>query len=216
MTDPQEPAHLAEHRQPRLAVPLRPRSGRHAERLRQDGRPADASGACSTGWRRSSATAGGSLKQLHRLIVTSAAYRQSSTVAERGGRAVDVGQCTALAQNRRKLEAEAVRDSVLTVGGKLDWRWAVRACRTSSSSSRSTRRTTSTICTIRRIRSAWRRSIYRFIVRSQLQPFMTALDCADPSMRVDRETRASRALQALALLNNGFMLVQWRSISPSG
>ena len=51
-----------------------------------------------------------------------------------------------------------------------------------------------------------RRSIYRFLVRSQPQPFMTALDCADPSMRVDRRNESISALQALALLNNAFMV----------
>jgi hypothetical protein len=56
--------------------------------------------------------------------------------------------------------------------------------------------------------STWRRSVYRFIVRSQTQPFMTCLDCADPSMRVARRNESVSPLQALALLNNGFMLVQ--------
>jgi hypothetical protein len=56
----------------------------------------------------------------------------------------------------------------------------------------------------------WRRSIYRFIVRSQMQPFMTSLDCADPSMRVDKRNESVSAPQALALLNNGFMVVQAR------
>ena len=54
----------------------------------------------------------------------------------------------------------------------------------------------------------WRRSIYRFIVRSQTQPWMTALDCADPSMRVDKRNESLSPLQALALLNNGFMITQ--------
>jgi len=57
-------------------------------------------------------------------------------------------------------------------------------------------------------RSTWRRGVYRFIVRSQTQPFMTCLDCADPSMRVERRNESLSALQALALLNNGFMVVQ--------
>ena len=57
---------------------------------------------------------------------------------------------------------------------------------------------------------SWRRSIYRFIVRSQTQPWMTSLDCADPSMRVDKRNESLSALQALALLNNGFMLTQSR------
>ena len=37
---------------------------------------------------------------------------------------------------------------------------------------------------------------------------MTALDCADPSMRVQKRNRSISALQALALLNNGFMTTQ--------
>ena len=37
---------------------------------------------------------------------------------------------------------------------------------------------------------------------------MTCLDCADPSMRVAKRNESVSALQALALLNNGFMLVQ--------
>jgi hypothetical protein len=56
----------------------------------------------------------------------------------------------------------------------------------------------------------WRRSIYRFIVRSQTQPWMTSLDCADPSIRVDRRNESLSALQALALLNDGFMVTQSR------
>jgi hypothetical protein len=52
--------------------------------------------------------------------------------------------------------------------------------------------------------------VYRFIVRSQTQPFMTVLDCADPSMRVEKRNQSISALQALALLNNGFMTTQAR------
>ena len=78
LTDPRNAADLAVDRQPRLALPLRPRPRRHAQRLRPDGRHADAPGAARLAGRRGSATDGGSLKQLHRLIVTSAAYRQSS------------------------------------------------------------------------------------------------------------------------------------------
>jgi hypothetical protein len=51
-----------------------------------------------------------------------------------------------------------------------------------------------------------RRSIYRFIVRSQQQPFMTTLDCADPSMQVDKRNETVTPLQALTLLNNRLMV----------
>ena len=64
---------------------------------------------------------GGSLKALHRLIVTSAAYRQSLRHRERRQASqIDTGNTLLWRQNRRKLEAEAVRDSVLAVSGKLD------------------------------------------------------------------------------------------------
>jgi hypothetical protein len=51
-----------------------------------------------------------------------------------------------------------------------------------------------------------RRSIYRLIVRSVPDPFFTALDCADPSLSVGQRTETLTALQALALLNNRFMV----------
>jgi len=51
-----------------------------------------------------------------------------------------------------------------------------------------------------------RRSIYRFIVWSQPQPFMDTLDCADPSLMVAKRNDTLTALQALTLLNNKFVL----------
>ena len=55
-----------------------------------------------------------------------------------------------------------------------------------------------------------RRSIYRFLVRSQQQPFMTTLNCADPSQQVARRDKAITALQSLALLNNKLMVAMAR------
>ena len=46
-------------------------------------------------------------------------------------------------------------------------------------------------------KSTWRRGVYRFIFRSQTQPFMTCLDCADPSMRVEKRNESMSAIQAL-------------------
>jgi hypothetical protein len=139
----------------------------------------------------------------------SATYRQSSSGNPRGEK-VDADNILLWRQNRRKLEAEAVRDSVLAVAGKLDltmggpgWQDFVIEHPEHSPhyeyglADPEDRRT-------------WRRSIYRFIVRSQTQPWMTALDCADPSMRVDRRNESISPLQALALLNNGFMVTQAR------
>jgi hypothetical protein len=55
--------------------------------------------------------------------------------------------------------------------------------------------------------------VYRFAVRSRPQPFLTVLDCADPSMRVDRRNETLTPLQALALWNNRFMLAMARRLA---
>ena len=52
-----------------------------------------------------------------------------------------------------------------------------------------------------------RRSIYRFIVRSQPDPFMTTFNCADSSQSTPKRGEALTALQALSLLNSKFTLV---------
>jgi hypothetical protein len=150
---------------------------------------------------------GGSLKRLHKQIVMSRTYRQASTnnlEAEK----IDSSNTLLWRQNRRRLEAEAIRDSVLAISGKLDetmggpgWQdFVVEHPEHSPHYEYS--------LAIPQDPSTFRRSIYRFVVRSQTQPWMTSLDCADPSMRVDKRNESMSSLQALALLNNGFMLTQ--------
>jgi Protein of unknown function (DUF1553)/Protein of unknown function (DUF1549)/Planctomycete cytochrome C len=150
---------------------------------------------------------GGSLKRLHKLIVTSETWRQQSVENSKASK-VDANNTLLWRQNRRKLEAEAVRDAVLAVSGKLDltmggpgWQDFVIERPEHSPHYRYDLANPDDAKT-------WRRSIYRFVVRSQTQPWMTALDCADPSIRVDRRNESLSPLQALALLNNGFMLSQ--------
>ena len=151
---------------------------------------------------------GGSLKKLHKLIVTSATYRQSASTRNARGEANDSLNSLLWRQNRRKLEAEAVRDAVLAVSGKLDlkaggpgWKDFVVERPEHSPHYRYDLADPNDPAT-------WRRSIYRFIVRSQPQPFMTVLDCADPSMRVEKRNESVSPAQALSLLNNGFMVTQ--------
>ena len=64
-------------------------------------------------------TQGESLKKLHRLIVTSATYRQVSSPRKEAAR-VDAGNRYLWRMNRARLDAESVRDAVLAVTGKLD------------------------------------------------------------------------------------------------
>ena len=150
---------------------------------------------------------GGSLKALHRRIVSSETYRQS--VAENAAaEKIDSGNTLLWRQNRRKLEAEAIRDAILATSGQLDltmggpgWQDFIIERPEHSPHYRYDLADPEDPRTRRR-------SIYRFVVRSQTQPWMTSLDCADPSMRVDKRNESLSPLQALALLNNGFVVTQ--------
>ena len=53
-----------------------------------------------------------------------------------------------------------------------------------------------------------RRSVYRFVVRSVPNPFMEALDCADPNLNTPVRSQTLTALQALALWNDLFIVRQ--------
>jgi mono/diheme cytochrome c family protein len=148
---------------------------------------------------------GQSLKGLHRLLVTSSTYRQASAVNGDQAKA-DAENAYYWRMNRRKLEAEAVRDAVLAAAGKLDRTmggpgfqdFVIEKPEHSPHYEYDKHDPDDP--------RSHRRSVYRFLVRSQQEPFMVALDCADPSMRVDRRNESVSALQALALLNDDFMV----------
>ncbi len=159
---------------------------------------------------------GQSLKELHRLIVTSHTYRQTSSISPNpqplapNPSSIDSDNRYLWRANRRRLEAEALRDSVLFVAGKLD-----RAMGGPSFQDFVIEQPEHSPHYEYHLHApddprSHRRSIYRFIVRSQPQPFMTTLDCADPSQRVDKRNESLSALQALATLNNGFMVTMSR------
>jgi hypothetical protein len=154
---------------------------------------------------------GGSLKHLHRLIVTSAAYQQSSSSesaesASNDPESVDAENRLLWKMNRRRIEAEEVRDAVLAAAGMLETQMFGPAFQDfviekpeHSPHYLYAKHDPADAAT-------HRRTIYRFIVRSQPQPFLGALDCADASMSVDKRNETVTPLQALALLNNPFMV----------
>ncbi|MBN8625438.1 MAG: DUF1553 domain-containing protein [Planctomycetes bacterium] len=155
-----------------------------------------------------------SIKSLHRLIVTSHAYRQISGQAA-GGRGQREPESLKIAQsidaenrllwraNRRRLDAEALRDSVLVLGGKLDRTMYGPSFRDFVIDKPQHSPHYEYHLHDPNDPKSHRRSVYRFIVRSQPQPFMTTFDCADPSMQVDRRNESLSPLQALTLLNSG-------------
>jgi hypothetical protein len=159
---------------------------------------------------------GQSFKALHRLIVTSAAYRQDSVLppsakpADRpklaDAQSVDPDNRFLWRQNRRKLEAESVRDSILSVSGKLDLKMGGPSFQDFVVEKPEHSPHYQYHLFDPEDPKSHRRSIYRFVVRSQQQPFMTTLDCADPSMQVARRNESVSPLQALTLMNNSLVL----------
>lgn len=151
---------------------------------------------------------GGSLKQLHRMILLSATYRQSSAPDATQDR-VDSGNRFLWRMNRTRLDAEAVRDAVLSVAGQLDLAMGGPSAehflfKDDHSPIYDYTQFDFTSPAVRR------RSVYRFLVRSVQDPFMESLDCADPSLLVPKRSSTLTAIQALALLNDPLIIEQAR------
>lgn len=146
-----------------------------------------------------------SIKALHRLILLSAVYRQS-TVGDPAHAKIDGSNEFLWRMNRRRLEAESVRDAVLAASGKLDARLGGPGFQTFVIENPQHSPHYQYHKHDPDDPKSHRRSVYRFIVRSQVDPFMETLDCADPSLMVDKRSETISAVQALALLNDRFML----------
>ena len=131
----------------------------------------------------------------------SATYRQSST-SDGANAKVDGDNRYLWRQNRRKLEAEAVRDSILAVAGKLDLTMGGPSFRDFVVEKPEHSPHYQYHLHDPEDPKSHRRAVYRFVVRSKQQPFMAALDCADPSMAVEKRNETLTPQQALALLNN--------------
>ena len=144
------------------------------------------------------------LKRLHRLIVTSQTYRQSSKVTPEG-QAKDSGNVLLWRGPLRRMEAEAVRDSVLAVSGKLDRKMGGPGFR---------------LFKYRVVNVAiyepldefgpetFRRGIYSQNARAVKDDVLCAFDCPESSQRFPRRESTTTALQALSLLNGPFIVQQ--------
>ena len=149
-----------------------------------------------------------SLKHLHRLIVTSATYRQSSQSNERNA-AIDGDNRFLWRMNRTRLDAESVRDALITTTGTLDRRMGGESVKQFIQ--------TPSIHVTPNVDYAnfdpdrpenGRRSVYRFIFRTLPDPLMETLDVADSSQLTAVRNSSVTALQALAMLNNPFVVRQ--------
>ena len=151
---------------------------------------------------------GGSLKRMHRLIVTSAVYRQATRYDHRAAE-IDADNRLLWRMNRRRLDAESVHDAMLQAAGRLD-----QTMRGPSVQQFSMRPGVHVTPVIDYSQYDWngpgagRRSVYRFLFRTLPDPFMDNLDEADASQLTAARTESITPLQALALLNDPFVLRQ--------
>jgi hypothetical protein len=149
---------------------------------------------------------GGSLKWLHKLIVTSSVYRQSSHYNPRFT-AIDGDNRYLWRMNRTRLDAEEVRDAVLLATGKLDRTMGGPSVKQfiQTPGIHVTPVVDYTNFDVDRPEN-YRRSVYRFVFRTLPDPLMEALDCPDSSQLTPARTVSVTPLQALAMLNNKFMV----------
>jgi hypothetical protein len=157
--------------------------------------------------------AGGSLKSLHRLIVTSATYRQACWVEGRGsnveGRnsaALDSDNRLLSHMNRTRLDADQVRDAILQISGCLDLRMGGPSDRQFDlqPGHHVTPKIDYTKFNVDSP-AARRRSVYRFLFRTLPDPFMDALDCPAGDQLTPVRNASVTVQQALAMWNDAFV-----------
>lgn len=153
------------------------------------------------------------VKRLHREMVLSATYRQSSS-AEFGARSTEslVSTSTSPSEiptpqsldpenkllwrmNRRRLDLEAMRDSLLALSGRLDPRLGGRAFNVTDDPLNA------------------RRTVYGLVDRQSLPAMYRAFDFASPDQSADRRPRTTVPQQALFGMNSPFVLEQAKGIA---
>jgi hypothetical protein len=151
---------------------------------------------------------GGSLKRLHKLIVLSETYRQCSQTHPENAR-VDGDNRLLWRMNSTRLDAESIRDAILQISGKLDLTMGGPSVK-QFIETKGIHITPNVDYHGFDIDSPlqYRRSIYRFLFRTLPDPFMDTMDCPDASQWMPSRNASLTALQALAMLNNRFMVRQ--------
>jgi hypothetical protein len=164
--------------------------------------------------------AGWSLKRLHRMMATSQTYRQSSS-AERGTGSAELSDPSSEfrfpsspdPENKllshfpyRRLDVEAIRDSMLTVAGNMNQQMYGPAVYLPIPAAAVEAHTDK--------EAAWkaqgepdidRRTVYAYVKRTLLVPMLETLDFCDTTSSIDKRAITSIAPQALTLYNGEFV-----------
>jgi len=135
---------------------------------------------------------GWSLKSLHRYIMASATWQQSSA-ASPAARERDPANRLLAHQTPRRLEFEALRDSLLRVAGRLDTRLGGRSAPLTDDNVR--------------------RAVYGYTDRFRLPALQRNFDVANPDQSIARRGETTHPLQALFFLNSPFIRAQAEGVN---
>jgi hypothetical protein len=157
------------------------------------------------------------LKRMHYLIVTSSAYRQSSEF-DAGKAKVDPDNALVWRMNRKRLDAEALRDSVLATAGTLNPQLGGPSIKVPIEPE-----VYETIFTEAEPDNLWpvhpdpkqhvRRSLYLLRKRNVRLPMLAVFDQPDLMSSCGARGQSVHALQALTLINSPFMQEQSRALA---
>ena len=136
---------------------------------------------------------GWSLKSLHREIMLSSTYRQSSRF-DSSGDAKDPQNVLLWRMNRRRLEVEAWRDAMLAVAGRLDLKMGGPSLSLDSLANE-------------------RRTLYAAVSRHDLAWMLRLFDFPDPNITSGARVETTVPIQQLFVLNSEFMIANARAVA---
>jgi hypothetical protein len=151
---------------------------------------------------------GWSIKRMHRLMMTSKAYRMSSQWANEKNLATDADNLYWWRYRAQRLEAEIVRDSIMSVSGALDRTmggppiFPELAPEVLASTDKGIWKQ------MKDGPEVWRRSVYVYRKRGLPLPFFEVFDLPDQNITCGRRNISTVPTQALTLMNNDWVLRQ--------
>ncbi len=149
---------------------------------------------------------GWKMKPMHRLMLLSSTYRQASrTPQEKAAMEVDPANKLLWKWNRRRLEAEELRDSMLAVSGKLNLKAGGPSVmmKIDPELIKDLKRPQYWVTT-KDVTEHYRRTVYMIYKRNLILPFMAVFDSPDTLLSCARRDQSTHAPQALELMNGDF------------
>ena len=153
---------------------------------------------------------GWSLKKLHREILLSETYSQSSAFNPEAS-AKDADNRFLWRFAPRRLEGEEVRDAILAASGRLNPKMGGPSFRPFTYETKGSLYIYAPID--KDDAELDRRTVYRMNVNSAGSPMLEALDCPVPSVKTPRRATTTTALQALSLMNSPFVMRQMKAFA---